>query len=219
MKSLSNVGAKMSEINITRHPLLEDKLYYLRKKKTSSRDFAELVDEIALLLAYEATRDLELVPADVETPVAVGHVQRLSSRQIVIVPILRAGLGMVNGMRRLMPRAKVGHIGLYRDEETLQPIDYYFKMPQDVQDGYIFIVDPMLATGGSAVAAIQFLKDRGYKYIRLISIISAPEGLAAVQKKHPDVDIYTAAIDDHLNKNGYIVPGLGDAGDRIFGTN
>ena len=190
----------------------------LRDKNTSSKEFRELVSEIAMLMCYEATRDLPLEDVEIETPVAKATVKRIAGKKLAIVPILRAGLGMVDGMVSMMPNVKVGHIGLFRDPETLEPVKYYFKMPPDIEERDVIVVDPMLATGGSASAAIQFLKDDGVKHIKLMCIIGAPEGVERMQKDHPDVDIYVAALDDHLNEHGYIVPGLGDAGDRIFGT-
>ncbi len=208
----------MSKVYVFDHPLIQHKLSILRDKNTSVKEFRELVGEIAQLMCYEATRDLPLEEVQVETPVAVATCHRIAGKKLAVVPILRAGLGMVDGMFAMMPNVKVGHVGLYRDPETLEPVKYYFKMPPDVQERDCIIVDPMLATGGSAVAAATFLKEAGVKNIKLMSIIGAPEGIAAMQKAHPDVDIYVAAQDDHLNEHGYIVPGLGDAGDRIFGT-
>lgn len=208
----------MSTVHVFEHPLIQHKLSILRDQNTGVKEFRELVSEIAMLMCFEATRDLPLEDVEVETPVAVAQCRRLAGKKLAIVPILRAGLGMVDGMVAMIPSAKVGHIGLYRDPETLEPVKYYFKMPPDISEREVIVVDPMLATGGSAVAAVDFLKDAGVKHIRLMDIIAAPEGIAAMQKAHPDVDIYVAALDDHLNDHGYIVPGLGDAGDRIFGT-
>ena len=208
----------MSKVYVFDHPLIQHKLSILRDKETSVKEFRELVGEIAQLMCYEATRDLPLDDVDVETPMGTAHCRRIAGKKLAVVPILRAGLGMVDGMVAMMPNVKVGHIGLYRDPETLAPVKYYFKMPPDVQERDVIVVDPMLATGGSAVAAIQFLKDAGVKSIKLMSIIGAPEGIAAMQAAHPNVDIYVAAQDERLNEIGYIVPGLGDAGDRIFGT-
>lgn len=208
----------MSKVCVFDHPLIQHKLSILRDKRTSVKEFRELVSEIAMLMCYEATRDLPLEEVEVETPVAKANVRRIAGKKLAVVPILRAGLGMVDGMVSMMPNVKVGHIGLYRDPETLEPVKYYFKMPPDIAERDVIVVDPMLATGGSADAAIQFLKDDGVKHIKLMSIIGAPEGIERIQKSHPDVDIYVAALDDHLNEHGYIVPGLGDAGDRIFGT-
>ena len=208
----------MSKVCVFDHPLILHKLSILRDKGTSVKEFRELVSEIAMLMCYEATRDLPLEDVEIETPVAKATVKRIAGKKLAIVPILRAGLGMVDGMVSMMPNVKVGHIGLYRDPETLEPVKYYFKMPPDIDERDVIVVDPMLATGGSASAAIQFLKDDGVKHIKLMCIIGAPEGVERMQKDHPDVDIYVAALDDHLNEHGYIVPGLGDAGDRIFGT-
>lgn len=208
----------MSKVCVFDHPLILHKLSILRDKGTSVKEFRELVSEIAMLMCYEATRDLPLEDVEIETPVARATVKRIAGKKLAIVPILRAGLGMVDGMVSMMPNVKVGHIGLFRDPETLEPVKYYFKMPPDIDERDVIVVDPMLATGGSASAAIQFLKDDGVKHIKLMCIIGAPEGVECMQKDHPDVDIYVAALDDHLNEHGYIVPGLGDAGDRIFGT-
>ena len=208
----------MSKVCVFDHPLILHKLSILRDKGTSVKEFRELVSEIAMLMCYEATRDLPLEDVEIETPVAKATVKRIAGKKLAIVPILRAGLGMVDGMVSMMPNVKVGHIGLFRDPETLEPVKYYFKMPPDIEERDVIVVDPMLATGGSASAAIQFLKDDGVKHIKLMCIIGAPEGGERMQKDHPDVDIYVAALDDHLNEHGYIVPGLGDAGDRIFGT-
>ena len=208
----------MSKVCVLDHPLILHKLSILRDKGTSVKEFRELVSEIAMLMCYEATRDLPLEDVEIETPVAKATVKRIAGKKLAIVPILRAGLGMVDGMVSMMPNVKVGHIGLFRDPETLEPVKYYFKMPPDIDERDVIVVDPMLATGGSASAAIQFLKDDGVKHIKLMCIIGAPEGVERMQKDHPDVDIYVAALDDHLNEHGYIVPGLGDAGDRIFGT-
>ena len=208
----------MSKVCVFDHPLILHKLSILRDKGTSVKEFRELVSEIAMLMCYEATRDLPLEDVEIETPVAKATVKRIAGKKLAIVPILRAGLGMVDGMVSMMPNVKVGHIGLFRDPETLEPVKYYFKMPPDIDERDVIVVDPMLATGGSASAAIQFLKDDGVKHIKLMCIIGAPEGVERMQKDHPDVDIYLGAKDDHLNENGYIVPGLGDAGDRIYGT-
>ncbi len=208
----------MSKVMIFDHPLIQHKLSILRDKDTGVKQFRELVSEIAKLMCFEATRDLPLEPVTVMTPVGEAHCKRVAGKKLAVVPILRAGLGMVDGMVDMMPNVKVGHIGLFRDPETLEPVKYYFKMPPDIAERDVIVVDPMLATGGSAVAAITFLKEVGVKHIKLMDIIAAPEGVKAVQDAHPDVDIYVAALDDHLNEHGYIVPGLGDAGDRIFGT-
>lgn len=208
----------MSNVMVFTHPLIQHKLSILRDENTSVKEFRELVSEIAQLMCYEATRDLPLEEVEVKTPVDVARCHRIAGKKLAVVPILRAGLGMVDGMVAMMPNVKVGHIGLFRDPDTLEPVKYYFKMPPDITERDVIIVDPMLATGGSAVAAVQFLKDEGVKSIKLMSIIGAPEGVEAMQQAHPDVDIFVAALDDHLNDHGYIVPGLGDAGDRIFGT-
>lgn len=208
----------MSKVCVFDHPLIQHKLSILREKSTSVKEFRELISEIAMLMCYEATRDLPLEEIEIETPVAKAKVKHIAGKKLEIVPILRAGLGMVDGMVSMMPNVKVGHIGLFRDPETLEPVKYYFKMPPDIEERDVIVVDPMLATGGSASAAIQFLKDDGVKHIKLMCIIGAPEGVKRMQEDHPDVDIFVAALDDHLNEHGYIVPGLGDAGDRIFGT-
>ena len=208
----------MSKVCVFDHPLIQHKLSIMRDKNTSVKEFRELVSEIAMLMCYEATRDLPLEPVEIETPVAKATVNRIAGKKLAIVPILRAGLGMVDGMVSMMPNVKVGHVGLFRDPETLEPVKYYFKMPPDIEERDVIVVDPMLATGGSASAAIKFLKDDGVKHIKLMCIIGAPEGVARMQKDHPDVDIFVAALDERLNDHGYIVPGLGDAGDRIFGT-
>ena len=203
---------------IVSHPLIQHKVSLLRNKSTGTKEFKELVSEIAMLLCYEATRDLPTEEVEIETPIAVAHTQVLAGRKLALVPILRAGLGMVDGMLSLLPAAKIGHIGLYRNEETLEPVEYYCKLPSDIQEREVIVLDPMLATGGSARDAITQIKKRGAQNIKFIGIIAAPEGLKALHEAHPDVDIYVAALDDHLNEKGYIVPGLGDAGDRIFGT-
>lgn len=208
----------MGNIVITNHPLIQHKLSILRDKNTGNKEFRTLISEIAMLECYEATRDLPLKEIEVETPVAVAKQHDLDGKKMAIVPILRAGLGMVDGIHTLIPSAKVGHIGLYRDPETLQPVEYYNKMPADMEERDVIVLDPMLATGGSAIDAISQIKKLNPKSIKFMCIISAPEGLKALSEAHPDVDIYAAAMDDHLNEHGYIVPGLGDAGDRIFGT-
>ena len=208
----------MSKVFVFDHPLIQHKLSILRDKATSVKEFRELISEIAMLMCYEATRDLPLEDIDVETPVAVAHCKRIAGKKLAIVPVLRAGLGMVDGMVSMIPNVKVGHIGLFRDPDTLKPVKYYFKMPPDITERDVIVVDPMLATGGSASAAINFLKEAGVQHIKLMSIIGAPEGVAKMQADHPDVDIFVAALDEKLNEHCYIVPGLGDAGDRIFGT-
>ena len=208
----------MNNIHIMDHPLIQHKLSILRSKDTGVKEFRELVSEIAMLMCFEATRDLPLEEVEIETPCGLAKCRRVAGKKLAVVPILRAGLGMVDGMVAMMPNVKVGHIGLFRDPQTLEPVKYYFKMPPDIAERDVIIVDPMLATGGSACAAAKFLKEVGVKNIKLMSIIGAPEGVARMQAEHPDVDIFVAALDDHLNEHGYIVPGLGDAGDRIFGT-
>lgn len=200
------------------HPLVQHKVAILRDKNTGTKAFKELVKELATLLTYEATRDLALRDVKIETPVATANCKMLEGRKLAIVPILRAGLGMVEGVQALIPAAKVGHVGLYRDPETLQPVEYYCKMPSDIGERDVFVVDPMLATGGSACDAIKLIKERGAKNIKFLCLIAAPEGVEKINKEHPDVDVYVAALDEKLNDHGYIVPGLGDAGDRIFGT-
>lgn len=208
----------MSNVHLISHPLIQHKLTMVRDKDTGSKDFRELVEEISVLLAYEVTRDMPLQNVEVETPMGKTRGKVIAGKKIGVVPILRAGLGMVDGILRLIPAAKVGHIGLYRDPDTLLPVEYYCKLPTDIEDRTIIVVDPMLATGGSAAAAIGFLKERGVNSIKLMCLLAAPEGIELVLKEHPDVDIYTGAIDEKLNEHGYIVPGLGDAGDRLFGT-
>ena len=208
----------MSTLHVIGHPMIQHKLTIMRKKETGSKDFRELLQEIALLTGYEVTRDLPLMDVEIETPICKTTAKIITGRKLAVVPILRAGLGMVDGIRTLVPVAKVGHIGLYRNEETHQPVVYYCKLPEDVQKRLVIVTDPMLATGGSACDAITMLKERGCHNIRLMCLVGAPEGIERVQKEHPDVDIYLAAVDEKLNENAYIVPGLGDAGDRIFGT-
>ena len=208
----------MGNVTVIDHPLVQHKLSYLRDTKTGSKEFRELVSELAMLLTYEATRDLPLEETTVHTPVADAKSYVLAGKKLGIVPILRAGLGMVEGMMSLVPAAKVGHIGLYRDPETHLPVEYYCKLPPDVDERELLVLDPMLATGGSSIAAIDILKKHGCNTIKLVCLVGCPEGVEALQKAHPDVDLYIAAIDDHLNEHKYIVPGLGDAGDRIFGT-
>ncbi len=208
----------MQKIMVMDHPVIQHKITLARKKETGSRDFRTLISEIAMFMCYEATKDLKLKEVEIETPIAKTTAKELSGKKLAVIPILRAGLGMVDGMLEMLPAAKVGHIGLYRDPETLKPVEYYCKLPEDCDEREVFVVDPMLATGGSATAAIQMLKDHGCKSIRFMCIIAAPDGIEAMKKAHPDVDMYIGALDSHLNENGYIVPGLGDAGDRIFGT-
>ena len=208
----------MSQLHVIDHPMVQHKLTILRQSSTGSKDFRELLKEIALLLGYEITRDLPLEDKEIETPICRMTAKVVSGRKLAIVPILRAGLGMVDGLLTLVPVAKVGHIGLYRNEETHKPVEYYCKLPEDIQERLVIVTDPMLATGGSASDALTMLKGKGCTNIRLMCLVAAPEGIKAVQEAHPDVDIYVAAVDEHLNSNAYIVPGLGDAGDRIFGT-
>ena len=208
----------MSKIVVMDHPLIQHKIGIIRREETSSKEFREMISEIAMLMCYEATRDLKLVDVDIKTAIKDMTTNKLAGKKLAVVPILRAGLGMVEGMLAMIPAAKVGHIGLYRDPETLEPVEYYCKLPADSSERDIFVVDPMLATGGSAEAAIQMLKDKGVRNIRFMCIIAAPEGVKRMQEAHPDVDLYIGALDEQLNDHGYIVPGLGDAGDRIFGT-
>ena len=208
----------MSQLHVINHPMIQHKLTIMRKKETGSKDFRQLLNEISLLMGYEVLRDLPLEDVRIETPICGMTGKEISGRKLAIIPILRAGLGMVDGLHTLVPVAKVGHIGLYRNEETHKPVVYYCKLPEDIQKRLVIVTDPMLATGGSACDAIAMLKERGCTNIRLMCLVSVPEGIQKVQKEHPDVDIYVAAVDDHLNADAYIVPGLGDAGDRIFGT-
>ena len=208
----------MAQLHVLDHPLIQHKLAILRSKDTSVKEFRELVGEIAGLMCYEATRNLPLQEVEVETPITTAKCRMLAGKKLAIVPVLRAGLGMVDSMVALIPSAKIGHIGLYRDPETHKPVEYYCKLPEDIANRQVFVVDPMLATGGSAVAAIDFLKRRGCRNIIMMNIIGCPEGVKAVQEAHPDVDLYLAAVDEKLNEHAYIEPGLGDAGDRIFGT-
>ncbi len=208
----------MAKVLVMDHPLVQHKISFIRRTNTGTKDFRQTIGEIAMLICYEATRDLELTDVEIETPVCKATVKELKGRKMAIIPILRAGLGMVDGILNLVPAAKIGHIGLYRDPETLQPVEYFCKLPVDCAERDIFVVDPMLATGGSAIAAIQMLKEKGCRNIRFMCILAAPEGVKAMQEAHPDVDMYIGALDEKLNDHGYIVPGLGDAGDRIFGT-
>ena len=208
----------MANVHVLDHPLIQHKLAILRSKNTSVKEFRELVNEISGLMCYEATRNLPTKEVEVQTPVAVAKCRRLAGKKLAIIPILRAGLGMVDAMVDLIPAAKIGHIGLYRDPETHMPVEYYCKLPEDIESRQVYVVDPMLATGGSAIAAIDFLKKRGCKNIIMMNIIGCPEGVKAVQEAHPDVELYLAAVDEKLNDHAYIIPGLGDAGDRIFGT-
>ncbi len=209
---------KLPNVFIFDHPLIKHKVSILRDKKTGMKEFRELIEEITTMMTYESMRDVKLVPVEVETPLEKTTQYRVPEESVAIVPILRAGLGMVNGVHKVFPTARVGHIGMYRDEETLEPHEYYFKLPQGIENKTVFVVDPMLATGGSAIDALNALKKRGVKDIRMMSIIAAPEGLEKVAKAHPDVRVYVSTLDRCLNENGYILPGLGDAGDRLFGT-
>ncbi|MBQ7429569.1 MAG: uracil phosphoribosyltransferase [Butyrivibrio sp.] len=208
----------MSKVVIMDHPLIQHKIGYIRRIDTGTKDFRDTISEIATLICYEATRDLQLQDVEIETPICKTTVKELKGRKLCVVPILRAGLGMVDGMLTLIPAAKVGHIGLYRDPQTLKPVEYFCKLPSDCSEREIFVVDPMLATGGSSIAAVSMLKDKGCKHIHFLCIIAAPEGIKAFQEAHPDVDLFIGAVDEKLNDHSYIVPGLGDAGDRIFGT-
>lgn len=208
----------MANVHVMDHPLVQHKISFIRRTDTGTKDFRQTISEIAMLICYEATRDLQMKDVEIQTPICKATVKELKGRKMAIIPILRAGLGMVDGMLSMVPAAKIGHIGLYRDPETLQPVEYYCKLPADCAERDVFVVDPMLATGGSAIAAIQMLKDKGCRNIRFLCILAAPEGVKAMQEAHPDVDMYIGALDEKLNDHGYIVPGLGDAGDRIFGT-
>ena len=208
----------MSQLHIINHPMVQHKLSIMRNKETGSKDFRQLLKEISLLMGYEVTRDIPLDPIEIETPICKMTARQVSGRKLAIVPILRAGLGMVDGLLELVPVARVGHIGLYRNEETHEPVVYYSKLPEDINTRMVIVTDPMLATGGSASDALTMLKEKGCTNIRLMCLVGVPEGIERVQREHPDIDIYLAAVDDHLNENAYIVPGLGDAGDRIFGT-
>ena len=208
----------MSKVHVFDHPLIQHKLSIMRKTETGPKEFRELLEEISMLMVYEVTRDLPTQEVEIETPICKTKVKMLAGKKLGIVPILRAGLGMVDGISNMIPACRIGHIGLYRDPETLEPVEYYCKLPHDAQERELLVLDPMLATGGSASDAITMIKKRGCSHIRLVNLIAAPEGIARVQKDHPDVDIYVAGLDSHLNEHGYIVPGLGDAGDRLFGT-
>lgn len=208
----------MGKFQVISHPLIQHKLSILRREDTSTKDFRELVNEIVMLMGYEVSRDLPLEEVEIQTPITKTVQKQLSGKKLAIVPILRAGIGMVDGFLSLVPAAKVGHIGMYRDEETLEPVEYLVKLPEDIDQRQIFVVDPMLATGGSAILAVDSLKKRGAANIKFVCLVAAPEGVKKLQDAHPDIDIYTASLDEKLNENGYIVPGLGDAGDRLFGT-
>ena len=208
----------MSSVHLISHPLVQHKLTILRDKDTGPKDFHDLLEEVSMLMAYEVTRDMPLEDMEVETPMGRVKGKVIAGRQVGVVPILRAGLGMVGGVLKLIPTAKVGHIGVYRDPETLRPVEYYCKLPVDVEERQVILLDPMLATGGSAVAAIEYLKEKDVSSIKFMCLLAAPEGIELMQKEHPDVEIFTAAIDEQLNEHGYIIPGLGDAGDRLFGT-
>ena len=208
----------MSKVVVMDHPLIAHKIGIIRRKETGTREFRDMISEIGALITYEATKNLKLQDVEIETPICRTTVKELAGKKLAVIPILRAGMGMVEGVLTMIPSAKVGHIGLYRNEETLEPVEYYCKIPKDCSERDVFVVDPMLATGGSAIAAIQMLKNRGVKNMRFLCIIAAPEGVEKLKEAHPDVDIYIGALDEHLNEYGYIVPGLGDAGDRIFGT-
>ncbi|ALV21697.1 MAG: uracil phosphoribosyltransferase [Carnobacterium sp.] len=208
----------MGKFHVINHPLIQHKVTILRNKETGTKDFREAVNEIARLMAYEVSRDMPLQDVEIETPLVKTTQKHLAGKKVAIIPILRAGLGMVDGILDLIPAAKVGHVGMYRDHETLEAVEYFIKLPTDIQDRQLFVVDPMLATGASAIAAIEALKKRGASSIKFVCIVAAPEGVKALEEAHPDVDIYTAALDEKLDENGYILPGLGDAGDRLFGT-
>lgn len=208
----------MGKFQVIDHPLIQHKLTIIREKNCGTKVFREVVNEIAMLMAYEVSRDMPLEDVVIETPMGVSTQKKLAGKKVAIIPILRAGIGMVDGMIELIPAAKVGHIGMFRDHETLEPVEYFVKLPADIEERQLFVVDPMLATGGSAIMAIDSLKERGGTNIKFVCLVAAPEGVKALQEAHPDVDIYCAGLDDHLNEDGYIVPGLGDAGDRLFGT-
>lgn len=215
---MKGASLDMGKFEVLNHPLIQHKLTLIRDKRCSTKEFREIVNEISTLMAYEVSRDMPLEDVEIETPIGKSIQKQISGKKVAIVPILRAGLGMVDGMAELLPVARIGHIGMYRDEETLKPTEYFVKLPSDISERQVFVVDPMLATGGSAIMAVDALKKRGARDIRLCCLVAAPEGVKALQKAHPDIDIYTAALDEKLNEDGYIVPGLGDAGDRLFGT-
>ncbi|RRK10794.1 uracil phosphoribosyltransferase [Lactiplantibacillus garii] len=208
----------MGKFEVLNHPLIQHKLTIIREKQCGTKVFREMVNEISTLMAYEVSRDMPLKDIEIETPITKTTQKTLAGKKVAIVPILRAGLGMVDGVLNMIPAAKVGHVGMYRDEKTLKPVEYFVKLPSDISQRQLFVVDPMLATGGSAIMAMDMLKKRGASNIKFMCLVAAPEGVKALQEAHPDIDIYTAALDDHLNEDGYIVPGLGDAGDRLFGT-
>ncbi len=215
---MSEVNQKFDGVFVLDHPLIQHKLALLRDKNTNTKEFRELLSEVAMLMAYEVTRDLPLRPVDVETPIGTAHCQMIEGKKLALVPILRAGLGMVDGMTNLIPMAKIGHIGLYRDPKTLEPVEYYCKLPDDIENRDVILLDPMLATGGSAAAAVSFLKKRKIEHIKFVCLVAAPEGITRLHEDYPEIPIYCAGLDGGLNDHAYIVPGLGDAGDRLFGT-
>lgn len=215
---MSEVNQKFDGVFVLDHPLIQHKLALLRDKNTNTKEFRELLSEVAMLMAYEVTRDLPLRPVDVETPIGIAHCQMIEGKKLALVPILRAGLGMVDGMTNLIPMAKIGHIGLYRDPKTLEPVEYYCKLPDDIENRDVILLDPMLATGGSAAAAVSFLKKRKIEHIKFVCLVAAPEGITRLHEDYPEIPIYCAGLDGGLNDHAYIVPGLGDAGDRLFGT-
>lgn len=218
MNIITKGANKMAKLEVMDHPLIQHKLTIIRDKNTGTKVFREVVNEIARLMAYEVSRDMPLQDVEIETPLVKSVQKEIAGKKVAIIPILRAGLGMVDGMLDLIPAAKVGHVGMYRDHETFEPVEYFVKLPSDIKDRQLLVVDPMLATGGSAIAAIDSLKNRGASIIKFVCLVAAPEGIKALQEAHPDVDIYTASLDERLDENGYILPGLGDAGDRLFGT-